>query len=557
MDNKLQRKILQIGFALIICFAVFSNTRINVIAENNENNTEDMQDEVSEIDLGDYQSQMKVGEKQLLTITVLPENAVYTELTYASSNPAVAKINGMGRITALEPGITEISVSCGMVTEKFVLSVVSGQVEVIDLDIADCPSEIVVGSSQLLNVTTIPANIEDYTINYVSGNPAVATVNAVGRVTGVSVGKTDIFITCGNITKTIGINVVDSEGTEKKVTKIEIASHEDELEVDKTMTLYVTVLPSDATDNSITYKSSDERVATVSSTGEIKGISAGKVTITVTAGDISEKVELKVKYATTKIEMNTTYLVMHVGDTFQLTASVKPKEADNVVGYRSVNENIVSVSSAGLVTAKKCGSGTIIVKNSDTSTAVTVVVNDGITKETVVDEENVQTDVRNYENVIYEKDCSLITADMLRYYYENQLILTIYGDGYSMQIDGKKLHNWNNEMYTGIQFVLEREGTSFIVNQGNNICGPITLQIDENRVSGKYLYLYNEAKNKYELINQSDIHRLELDSAGKYLITNNKIQRHGVKIIVILAAFLVIVAMIIAYILVKKRYWFW
>lgn len=380
---------------------------------------------------------------------------------------------------------------------------------------------------------------------------------ANGRVTGVAIGKADIFILCGNITKTIGINVVDAENTEKKVTKIEIASHEDELEVDKTMTLSATVLPADATDNSVTYKSSNERIATVNSTGEEKGISAGKVTITVSAGDITEKVELKVKYATTKIEMNTTYLVMHIGESFQLSAKVMPKEADSVVGYRSINEDIVTVSSSGLVTANKCGSGTIIVKNSDTSTAVTVVINDGVTKEAVIDEKNKEADVNIFQNVVNVEECSLITADMLKYYYENQQIVTIYGDGYSMQIDGKKLHNWNNEMYTGIQFVLEREGTSFIVNQGNNICGPITLQIDENRVSGKYLYLYNEAKNKYELINQSDIHRLELDSAGKYLITNKKIKGTGIKFIVVLIAIFIVIAMIVAYILTKKRYWFW
>ena len=37
---------------------------------------------VQEIDLGDYQSQMTVGEKQLLSVTILPLEATEQKLTY-------------------------------------------------------------------------------------------------------------------------------------------------------------------------------------------------------------------------------------------------------------------------------------------------------------------------------------------------------------------------------------------------------------------------------------------------------------------------------------------
>lgn len=63
------------------------------------------------------------------------------------------------------------------------------------------------------------------------------------------------------------------------VTDIEIADYQDKLEVDKTMTLSVTVLPSDATDNKVQYKSSNEKIATVNSLGEVKCISKGGVNI--------------------------------------------------------------------------------------------------------------------------------------------------------------------------------------------------------------------------------------------------------------------------------------
>ena len=83
------------------------------------------------------------------------------------------------------------------------------------------------------------------------------------------------------------------------------------------MTLSATVIPSDATDSTVTYQTSDEKIATVSSSGEVKGIAEGNVTISVSAGAVTKKIELKVKVATTKIELDTTYLVLRVISSMQ------------------------------------------------------------------------------------------------------------------------------------------------------------------------------------------------------------------------------------------------
>ena len=199
----------------------------------------------------------------------------------------------------------------------------------------------------------------------------------------------------------------------------------------------------------------------------------------------------------------------------------------------------------------------IVVKNKDTSAAVSVIVNAGeeMLKEKKEIEETVE--VSKYDTVIYEKDCPLITSDMLRYYYENQLVVTIYGDSYSMQIDGKKILNWNNEMYTEIEFAKEEDGISFCLNQSRNMCGVVTLQVDEQGFSGKYLYLYNDSKNKYELIKQDNIRQLELNSAGKYLITEKKIGNNGIKWVIIIILLIILLALIITYTVIAKRYWFW
>ena len=510
---------------------------------------------VNEIDLGDYQSEMKAGEKQLLDVTLLPDDTADQTITYSSSNTGVATINGMGRITAVKAGVTEIRVSCGNVTEKFKLTVTDTET-VRDLDLGDCPSEIEVGTSHILDVTVIPEAASSENILYQTSNAGIATVNEIGRVTGVREGEVTITVTCGSVRKKLSLSIVGAKDGTTAVTDIEIADHEDELEVDKTMTLTATVIPSDATDSTLTYRSSDENIATVNSSGEVKGIAKGDVTITISAGAVTKRVNLKVKVATKKIELDTTYLVLALGDSHQLLARVMPEEADQSVTFESGKPEIASVSSTGVVTAKKCGTGEIIVRNGDTSTAVTVIVNQISDKKQEI-KKSISQIAEEYENEVDAKDYPVITADMLKFFYKEDEELTVYGDGYTIKIEGSRIENWENEFYTDLDLKEEESGVSFELNRGEKLCGPVSIQFDENMLSGNYVYLYNTSKEKYELIKEKDVTSLRLDTAGKYLITESKLPYGKVYLMVLAAAGIVVIILLVIYVVVKKPYWFW
>ncbi len=511
---------------------------------------------VEELDLGDYQAQMTVGEKQLLSVTILPLDATEQKLTYASSDPTVAKINGMGRITALKAGVTEIAVTCGGISEKFELTVVDAAA-VRDLDLGDCPNELEIGNSYLMSVTIIPESTTEQKMVYVSSDTEVATVNEHGRITGVKKGTVTITVSCGNVSKSFSLSIVEAKSEEIPVTDIEIADHEEELEVDKTLSLSVTVLPSDATNNTVTYKSSDEKIATVNSSGEVKGISEGEVTITISAGAITKKVKLKIKVATSKIELDTTYLVMQPGESHQLSVKVIPAEADQSITYETTASDIVSVTAGGLITANKCGTGTIIVINEDTSTAVTVIVNElgkEAEKQEIDDTQDTQID---YPDELFVEDYPLINADMLKYFYKNNKNLTVYGSGYTIKINGGQINNWENELYTNIELKKEKQGISFELNRSKNICGPVLIQFDKEVLSGKYVYLYNTSKQKYELLTNKDVNSLALDKEGKYLITEKKLSSDNSGWIFLIVAMVVVAILCITYVAVKKQYWFW
>ena len=76
--------------------------------------------------------------------------------------------------------------------------------------------------------------------------------------------------------------------SEVKVTSVELKSEKTQLEVGESLMLSVTVLPSDATNKKVSYKSSDETVLSVSQAGLITAKSLGKATITVTTDDGSK-----------------------------------------------------------------------------------------------------------------------------------------------------------------------------------------------------------------------------------------------------------------------------
>ena len=112
----------------------------------------------------------------------------------------------------------------------------------------------------------------------------------------------------------------------------------------------------------LTYKTSNKKIATVSSKGAVTGKKKGSVTITVYRnGKKLTTCKVKVVAAPKKVTLNKTSLSLKVGRTFQLVASVNSGSHARYT-WSSSNKSVATVSSKGLVTAKESGSATITVK---------------------------------------------------------------------------------------------------------------------------------------------------------------------------------------------------
>lgn len=157
------------------------------------------------------------------------------------------------------------------------------------------------------------------------------------------------------------------------VTGVTIAPKTASVDVDATTKLNSTVAPSTATNKAVSYKSSDNAVATVSSNGTVTGIAEGEVTITVTTqdGNKSDTATVTVKKAVvnvTGVTLDKTTLSLQEGATGNLVATVAPSTAtDKTVTFASSDVAIATVDNTGKVTAVKPGDADITVTTKDGS----------------------------------------------------------------------------------------------------------------------------------------------------------------------------------------------
>lgn len=144
--------------------------------------------------------------------------------------------------------------------------------------------------------------------------------------------------------------------------------------------LTATVTPENATNKTVTWSSNSEGVATVSETGLVKAVKAGKSTITVTTKDGNKTATCEVTVtnpvvSVTGVALNKNASSIAVGATEQLTATVTPDNAtDKTITWSSSATDIATVSTTGLVTAVKAGTANIVATTKDGSKTATCAV---------------------------------------------------------------------------------------------------------------------------------------------------------------------------------------
>ena len=226
-----------------------------------------------------------------LTVETIPDSALLSNLTiaYKSSDPNVATVDKNGLVTPVKAGTATITVTAtapvlaGGLQMEIAQKTATCAVTVTDMAIPatnialDAYSKTMsVGDKAKLTATVTPADSTDKVV-WTSSSENVAAVDENGNITALAVGTTKILATAGTVSAECTVTVEAVKVTEVKLDKTAVS-----LKAGETAQLTATVLPDNAADKTVTWTSSNEKVATVVN-GKITAVAAGTATITATA----------------------------------------------------------------------------------------------------------------------------------------------------------------------------------------------------------------------------------------------------------------------------------
>lgn len=308
------------------------------------------------------------GESGKLTATVYPLNSTQKVLTWVSDAPEVASVDGEGNVTARKAGTATVTVKVAEnVTAVCKVTVIS---RVTGISLSETTVELKPGETRQLTATVLPQNASNAEVTWYSDKENIATVSQSGLVTAVAPGEATVHVVTSDGGKMASCLV--KVGTPVKGVTLSMSSAS--LYVgDPSLDISATLYPSDATEKSLEWVSTDPAVASVvpgaALRAVIKPLKPGKATITATTkdGGFTASCEVTVKRHVSGVSLNKASLTLYVGETESLAATVAPEDAsDKTVAWSSDNSAVASVSN-GKVTANKPGTAVIKVVTNDLS----------------------------------------------------------------------------------------------------------------------------------------------------------------------------------------------
>ncbi|MBR2760677.1 MAG: Ig-like domain-containing protein [Solobacterium sp.] len=237
-----------------------------------------------------YASQDVLRPSQTTTLTVKyePENATYKEVTWSSLNSDIATVDANGTVQALKAGqatIKAVSKQYSGISDTKIIQVVK---PVEKVSIEDYTQAVYPGSVITLKAVIEPSDAYDQSINWSSSDTSIATVSSNGQVRFIKEGSVTITAASGgDSTKkgsiTLSVNPKPVESISLNQTSASMLSGD-------TLQLTATTLPKDAGAVTVSWKSSDDKTATVSTSGKVTAVKAGTAVITASAPSGSKTV---------------------------------------------------------------------------------------------------------------------------------------------------------------------------------------------------------------------------------------------------------------------------
>ena len=320
------------------------------------------------ISLAQNYATLKIGSTLILKPVIIPWDASNKTIIWSSGNEEVAKVSEGGVVTAITPGSTGI---IGKTVEGnyLIFCLVNVPEEVDRITLIQKSIKFNIGDAAVTLVAKLmPDKLSQKGVTWTSSNYNIANVDSSGKVTPVSGGTAVITATSQfDKTKKATCNVTVTGpifDTKVHATGVALNFDKKDLIVGTAFTLRAVIAPSNAANKAVTWSSSNEAVATVSTTGVVTPLTVGITVIVVRTVD-GEKVDVCIVSVTkrdlTGISLIQNTATLKVGSTLALKPVITPLDASNkTVVWTCGNEDVAKVSVEGVVTAITPGTAAII-----------------------------------------------------------------------------------------------------------------------------------------------------------------------------------------------------
>ena len=380
----------------------------------------------------------KVGEGPIqLTATVLPANATSKIITWISENEQVVKVDSSGKVTIIGAGETAIEAKAGekIFTVQVKIEAQSQpqqpqpqqpqepqNVPVQSITVTPTSITAKVGEGPIqLTATVLPANATSKIITWISENEQVVKVDSSGKVTIIGAGETAIEAKAGEKIFTVQVKIEAQSQPQQPqepqvvpvqsitVTPTSITAKVGEGPIQLT----ATVLPSNATNKTVTWTSKNEQVVKVDSTGKVTIIGADETAIEAKAGEKTFTVQVKIeaqshpqqpqpqqpqdpKVLVESLSLSFAELSLKVGEAKDLpSVTITPSNAtDQAITWISNKPEVAKVEN-GKVVGVSSGTVQIIASSTNSKTAM---LNVTVTPENQVEEEDFPPYVKELPN---------------------------------------------------------------------------------------------------------------------------------------------------------------
>lgn len=376
---------------------------------------------VTKLELSPNKLSIDVGDKVTLTPKFTPEKASNTNVIWSSSDESVATVNQHGEVTGVKGGLAVIQ--CQSDDGGYnAFCVVEVDEKVAEIVITPEQYKLGLGKTYLLKAEISNSTALNKGVEWFSSDEDIVTVDKNGRIKGISLGYATI-------------TAVAQDGSDAEATcEIRVVTEVSSMTMNttaltliqgQTHQLEATILPENATYNTPSWESEDEKIALVDDNGMVTALSPGSVWITAKARDESGRyckcyVTVIAPVPATNVTTMVSEIVLAPGERKTVVAKSTPANTTDSMTWTSTDESVARVNAVtGEITAVSPGNTSVIVMMDSGKKAVVNVIVVGLSRTSVL------MDYYSTGPQLYVEG----TTEKVRWYSSNRRVVEVSANG--------------------------------------------------------------------------------------------------------------------------------